>query len=78
MSASVYLDDEAFDALVETLDALVAKSSFEDVGRWEIRLALGGYGVLPASAGLGPDPADALVAALRSICAPRRTESRAA
>lgn len=78
MSASVYLNDEAFDALVETLDALIAKSSSDPVGRWEIRLALGGYGVLPASAGLGPDPADALVAALRSICAPRRSESRAA
>ena len=78
MSAFVYLQDESFDALVGALEALVNSDRAAPVGGWEIRLTLGGYGVLPEGAASGPELVDDLVAKLRSISAPRRSALQAA
>ncbi|QZO00892.1 hypothetical protein [Chenggangzhangella methanolivorans] len=51
MSASTFLNDCDFDALVDTLHALTnAMRDRGDIDRWQIRLALGEHGVAPAGA----------------------------
>lgn len=67
MSASVFLRDREFDALVEALEALSNRG--DQVHAWEIRVALGGHGVLPTSALANQDMQDDLIASLRSVCA---------
>lgn len=66
MSASVFLRDREFDALVETLEALANRG--DPVPAWEVRVALGAHGVLPTSALANQATQDDLIASLRSIC----------
>lgn len=67
MSASVFLRDREFDALVEALETLANRG--DEVARWEIRVALGACGVLPTSALTEQGMQDDLIASLRSVCA---------
>ena len=66
MSASVFLRDREFDALVDALEALVNRG--DQIPAWEIRVALGAFGVLPTSALANQDMQDDLIASLRSVC----------
>lgn len=63
MSASTFLHDGDYDALVETLHALTnAMRDRGEIDRWQIRLALGEHGVAPQGAASAFD--DSLAAAL--------------
>lgn len=65
MSASTYITDTAFEALVERLHGIANRA--DGVDRWEIRLALGEHGLLPERTA-EPAMEDSLVASLRAIC----------
>lgn len=70
MADQIFLIDDQFDALVDRLHALNGASRIGAVDRWEIRVALAEYGVLPrrvAPPPPAPAPEESLADSLRAV-----------